>query len=97
MLVKLLLTDRMAEGEAISTFLPAVLARRHFRVFMLLIIQMSNNTLNLIGWILFIISAIGFLIASKGSFWAMFGSVFFLVACLVLPVPFSARMSIEAF
>ena len=58
---------------------------------------MSNNTLNLIGWILFIISAIGFLIASKDSFKAVFGSVFFLVACLVLLVPFSTRMSIEAF
>ena len=38
---------------------------------------MSNNMINLIGWILFIISAIGFCIASIGSFWAMFGSVFF--------------------
>tara|TARA_B100000989_G_C19451046_1_gene431768 strand:- start:527 stop:730 length:204 start_codon:yes stop_codon:yes gene_type:complete len=38
---------------------------------------MSKNTLNLIGWILFIISAIGFIIASIGSFWAIFGSVFF--------------------
>ena len=28
---------------------------------------MSNNTINLIGWILFIISAIGFIISSIGS------------------------------
>ena len=49
---------------------------------------MSNNTINLIGWILFTISAIGFVISSIGSFWAMFGSVFFLVACLVLLIPF---------
>ena len=28
---------------------------------------MSNNTINLIGWILFIISAIGFVISSIGS------------------------------
>ena len=29
---------------------------------------MSNNIINLIGWILFIISAIGFVISSIGSF-----------------------------
>ena len=50
--------------------------------------RMSNNTINLIGWILFIISAIGFVISSIGSFWAMFGSVFFPVVCLVLLIPF---------
>jgi len=49
---------------------------------------MSNNTINLIGWILFIISATGFVISRIGSFWAMFGSVFFLVACLVFLIPF---------
>ena len=53
-----------------------------------LVSRMSNNTINLIGWILFIISAIGFIISSIGSFWAMFGSVFFLVACLVFLIPF---------
>ena len=50
--------------------------------------RMSNNTINLIGWIMFIISAIGFVISSIGSFWAMLGSVFFLVACLVFLIPF---------
>ena len=49
---------------------------------------MSNNTINLIGWILFIISAIGFVISSIGSFWPMFGSVFFPVACLVFLIHF---------
>jgi len=53
-----------------------------------LVNHMSNNTINLIGWILFIISAVGFIIASIGSFWAMFGSVFFLIACLVFLIPF---------
>ena len=52
---------------------------------------MSNNMINLIGWILFIISAIGFCIASIGSFWAMFGSVFFLIARLVSLTPFFCR------
>ena len=48
---------------------------------------MSNNTINLIGWILFIISAIGFVISSIGSLWATFGGIFFLVACLVFLIP----------
>ena len=50
--------------------------------------KMSNNTINLIGWILFIISAVGFVISSIGSFWAMFGSIFFFIACFVFLIPF---------
>lgn len=49
---------------------------------------MSNHHLNFLGWILFIVSAVGFCIASWGHFWAMFGSVFFLLACLVFMIPF---------
>jgi hypothetical protein len=49
---------------------------------------MNNKKINLIGWILFIISATGFLISSIGNFWAMFGSLFFLIACLVFLIPF---------
>ena len=49
---------------------------------------MNNKKINLIGWILFIISAAGFLISSIGNFWAMFGSLFFLIACLVFLIPF---------
>jgi len=49
---------------------------------------MRNHQINFIGWILFVISEIGFCIASVGNFWAMFGSVFFLLACLVFMVPF---------
>ena len=49
---------------------------------------MSNKNINLIGWILFIISALGVVISSVGSFWAMFGSLFFLVACIVFLIPF---------
>ena len=48
----------------------------------------NNKKINLIGWVLFIISAIGFLISSIGNFWAMFGSLFFLIACLVFLIPF---------
>ena len=49
---------------------------------------MKNKNINLLGWILFIILAIGFTISSVGSFWAMFGSLFFLVACLIFLIPF---------
>jgi len=55
---------------------------------------MKNKNINLLGWVLFIVSAIGFCIASIasiariGSFWSMFGSIFFLVACLVFLIPF---------
>ncbi len=49
---------------------------------------MTNHQLNFIGWILFVLSAIGFCIASIGNFWGMVGSVFFLLACLVFMIPF---------
>lgn len=49
---------------------------------------MTNNQINFIGWILFVLSAVGFIIASIGNFWAMTGSVFFLLACLVFMIPF---------
>jgi Na+/H+-dicarboxylate symporter len=44
---------------------------------------MRTQTINFFGWILFTVSAIGFCIASIGSFWSMFGSCFFLAGCLV--------------
>tara|TARA_B100002051_G_scaffold260885_1_gene281822 strand:+ start:25 stop:198 length:174 start_codon:yes stop_codon:yes gene_type:complete len=49
---------------------------------------MSNKKINFLGWILFIVSAIGFTISSMGSFWPMFGSLFFLVACFIFLIPF---------
>jgi len=49
---------------------------------------MSNKKINFIGWILFIISAFGFIISSKGSFWSMFGSLFFRIACIIFLIPF---------
>lgn len=52
---------------------------------------MTDDQINFIGWILFVISAIGFCIASIGDFWAMFGSVFFLIACFVFMFPFFRR------
>ena len=50
--------------------------------------RLTNNQIDFFGWILFVASAVGFVIASVGSFWAMFGSVFFLMACLVFMIPF---------
>ena len=44
---------------------------------------MSTRNQILWGWILFTLSAIGYCIASVGDFWAMFGSVNFLVACVI--------------
>jgi hypothetical protein len=55
--------------------------------------RMKNKTINIIGWILFIISAIGFIISSIGNFWAMFGSLFFLVACFVFLIPYLTKDS----
>ena len=49
---------------------------------------MNNRNINMLGWILFIVSAIGFILSSVGSFWGMFGSIFFLIACLVFLIPF---------
>jgi hypothetical protein len=49
---------------------------------------MTDHQINFLGWVLFIVSAIGFCIASIGHFWAMFGSAFFLIACLVFMIPF---------
>ena len=49
---------------------------------------MNNNKINILGWMLFAVSAVGFIISSIGNFWGMFGSVFFLIACIFFLVPF---------
>jgi hypothetical protein len=49
--------------------------------------KMASHQINFIGRILFVVSAIGFIIAPVGSFWAMFGFVFFLLACIVFMIP----------
>ena len=51
-------------------------------------IIMKNKNINLLGWILFIVSSIGFILSSIGNFWAMFGSLFFFIACIIFLVPF---------
>ena len=30
---------------------------------------MNNNKINILGWMLFIVSAVGFIISSIGNFW----------------------------
>ena len=49
---------------------------------------MRNRNINLISWLLFIVSAVGFTVSSIRNFWAMFGSLFFLVACIIFLIPF---------
>ena len=50
--------------------------------------KISNRQIDFIGWLLFVLSASAFIIASIGNFWAMCGSIFFLLACLVFIIPF---------
>ena len=54
---------------------------------------MRDRTFNLIGWILFVLSAIGFIVSSlrSGDVPALIGSLLFLVACLVFLIPFLRR------
>ena len=49
---------------------------------------MNIKIINIAGWVLFLISAIGVIMSSFGNFWAMFGSLFFLAGCIVFLVPY---------
>ena len=50
--------------------------------------RIRNRRIDFVGWVLFIMSAIAFFIASIGSLWVMCGSAFYLLACLVFIFPF---------
>jgi len=54
---------------------------------------MSNRSINLTGWILFVISALAFIVSSyrSGDVIALVGGIFFLVACLVFMIPYFRR------
>ena len=54
---------------------------------------MRNDTIYLIGWILFVLSAVGFITSSlqSGDAPGLVGSVLFLVACLIFLIPFFRR------
>ncbi len=49
---------------------------------------MKTRNINILGWLLFVASALGFIVASWGDFWSMVGSVFFLLANLVFLIPY---------
>ena len=51
---------------------------------------MSERGYHMLGWILFVVSAIGFLVASVRAedVAAVIGSLFFLIACIVFLIPY---------
>ncbi len=51
---------------------------------------MRNGTINLIGWILFVFSALAFITSSlrAGDMVGLVGGILFLVACLMFLIPF---------
>lgn len=54
---------------------------------------MNNNTINLVGWILFLVSSLAFVLSSlrSGDAAGLVGGLFFLFACLVFLIPFIRR------
>ena len=56
---------------------------------------MKNRNKNLLGWILFVISTIGFIKSSAKIFWAMFVTIIFLIACLIFLIPFFRKETNE--
>lgn len=54
---------------------------------------MRNETINLIGWALFVASALAFITSSlrSGDTVGLIGSIFFLVACLIFLIPYFRR------
>ena len=54
---------------------------------------MRNETINLIGWALFVLSAFAFITSSyrSGDTVGLVGSILFLVGCLVFLIPFFRR------
>jgi len=49
---------------------------------------MSDHRVNFVGWTLFLMSAVGFCIASIGHFRATVGAASFLALCFVFKIPF---------
>lgn len=54
--------------------------------------SMRKRHFELIGWWLFVISALGFVIASVGTFWSMIASLAFLAACVFFLIPYYAKV-----
>ncbi len=53
----------------------------------------TNRQLVITGWLLFIISALGFIWSSlkSGDIPSLVGGVFFLIACIVFLIPYMRR------
>ena len=56
---------------------------------------MKNRNKNLLGWILFVISTIGFIKSGAKIFWAMFVTIIFLIVCLIFLIPFFRKETNE--
>jgi len=56
-------------------------------------LKLNNKAINFIGWILFLLSATGFMVSAlrSGDLAALFGAILFFVACLVFLIPFFRR------
>ena len=54
----------------------------------------TESKVNLVGWILFVISALWFIVASvrSGDTIYLLGSIFFLLGCVVFLIPYAARL-----
>ncbi|MFP6728770.1 MAG: cytochrome oxidase subunit III [Alphaproteobacteria bacterium] len=54
---------------------------------------MSNRSINLAGWALFVLSALSFITSSlrSGDTAGLIGAALFLVACLLFLIPFFKR------
>ena len=52
--------------------------------------KMSNKTIEIIGWVLFLASSVGFLVSSirSGDTPSLIDGVFFFVACIVFLIPY---------
>ncbi len=50
-----------------------------------------KHRFELIGWAIFVLSAICFIVSSVGNPWAMAGSLLFLFACILFLIPYFAR------
>lgn len=57
---------------------------------------MPDRVFQIAGWILFIISALGFIVSSlrNGDFFGLIGGIFFLVACIAFLIPMFRRPQI---
>ena len=52
------------------------------------LVDRVDNRLNFLGWILFVLSSLAFIVASWESLWSLLGSLFFLLANLIFLVPY---------